>query len=128
MSRLFGVLTLDGVIPLTAHDFRSLALDLPEAVEDAHMGHPDFRVRGKIFATLPKPADDLGMVKLRPNEQTAFVQAEPKVFQPVKGGWGRRGATYVYLRAATVLSVRQALAAAWRNAAPKRLSSEANVD
>jgi hypothetical protein len=113
---------------LTADDFRSLALDLPEAVEDAHMGHPDFRVRGKIFATLPKPEDDLGMVKLTPDQQMAFVQAEPKVFQPVKGGWGRRGATYVHLRSATTASVHQALVAAWGNTAPKRLSRDAQVD
>jgi hypothetical protein len=113
---------------LTADDFRSLALDLPEAVESAHMGHPDFRVRGKIFATLPKPDEDLGMVKLTPDQQTAFVQAEPKVFQPIKGGWGRRGATYVYLRSATTASVHQALVTAWRNTAPKRLSRDTNVD
>jgi hypothetical protein len=92
------------------------------------MGHPDFRVRGKIFATLPKPDDDLGMVKLTPDQQTAFVQAEPKVFQPVKGGWGRRGATCVHLGAATAVSVRQALVAAWRNTAPKRLCNDAHVE
>jgi hypothetical protein len=113
---------------LTADDFRRLALDLPESVESAHMGHPDFRVLGKIFATLPKPAEDIGMVKLTPDQQGAFVQAEPRVFQPVQGGWGRRGATYVYLSSATAASVHQALVAAWRNTAPKRLSKSANLD
>jgi hypothetical protein len=108
---------------MTPDDFRSLALSLPEAVEAAHMGHPDFRVRGKIFATLA--ADETrGMVKLTPDQQRLFVRTEPKVFEPVAGGWGKRGATYVRLGAATEPAVRQALAAAWRNTAPKRLAAQ----
>ena len=74
---------------VTVDDFRSMALTLPEATESAHMGHPDFRVRGKIFATI-WPDDGWGMVKLTPEQQTTLVQAEPTVFMPVKGGWGRR--------------------------------------
>jgi hypothetical protein len=105
---------------MTADEFRVLALALPEAVENAHMGHPDFRVRGKIFATLWQD-EKHGMVKLTADQQTAFVRTEPAIFQPVKGAWGRRGCTSVYLQPATELSVRQALVAAWRNAAPKRL-------
>jgi hypothetical protein len=105
---------------MTIDDFRSLALALPEAIEAAHMGHPDFRVRGKIFATL-WPADELGMVKLTPEQQAQYVAAEPQVFVPVKGGWGRRGATNVRLGAATSDSVHSALLTAWRNVAPKRL-------
>jgi hypothetical protein len=105
---------------MTADEFRTLALELPEAVEAAHMGHPDFRVRGKIFATL-WPDDEHGMVKLTADQQAAFVRTEPAIFQPVRGAWGRRGCTSVALRSATELSVRQALVAAWRNAAPKRL-------
>jgi hypothetical protein len=108
---------------MTADEFRSLALSLPEASEGAHMGHPDFRVGGKIFATLG-PDETWGMVKLTPDQQALFVRTEPAVFQPVKGGWGRRGATRVELSAATEAAVRQALVVAWRNTAPKRLARQ----
>jgi hypothetical protein len=106
---------------MTADEFRDLALSLPEAAEAAHMGHPDFRVRGKIFATLG-PNEDWGMVKLTPDEQAIFVRTEPDVFQPVKGAWGRRGCTHICLEKATETAVRQAIIAAWRNMAPKGLS------
>jgi hypothetical protein len=108
---------------MTAQEFRELALSLPEATESAHMGHPDFRVRGKIFATLG-PDDSWGMVKLTSEQQGLFVRTEPNVFHPVNGAWGRRGSTYVRLEPATEPSVRQALAAAWRNTAPKRLAEQ----
>jgi hypothetical protein len=108
---------------MTADEFRSLALALPEATEGAHMGHADFRVRGKIFATLG-PDEEWGMVKLTPDLQASFVGTEPRAFQPIPGGWGRRGATKVILEAAEELTVRQALLAAWRNTAPKRLVLE----
>jgi hypothetical protein len=112
---------------MTANDFRRLALSLPEAVEDAHMGHPDFRVRGKIFATL-SPDDDWGMVKLTQDEQSSLVRAEPKVFEPFNGAWGRRGCTKVWLAKAKKASVRPALIAAWRNTAPKRLVEQYDDD
>ena len=86
------------------------------------MHHPDFRVRGKIFATLGYPDKHWAVVKLTPNEQKRFIQSDPKVFHPVKGAWGRRGNTNVYLPAAKMDSLREAVAAAWRNTAPKRLS------
>ena len=105
---------------MTADEFRSLALSFPEATENAHMNHPDFRVRGKIFATLG-PDEDWGMVKLTPDQQASFVRLEPGVFHPANGAWGRRGATIVRLGDADELTVRQALIAAWRNTAPKRL-------
>ncbi len=108
---------------MTPQEFRELALSLPEATESAHMGHPDFRVRGKIFATLG-PDEFWGMVKLTPEQQGLFVRTEPNVFQPVNGAWGRRGCTHVRLEAATEPSVRQALVAAWRNTAPKRLAEQ----
>jgi hypothetical protein len=111
---------------VTATDFRNLALSLPDSAEAAHMGHPDFRVRGKIFATLGHPDDKWGVVMLTPQQQEAFVAAEPEVFQPVPGGWGSRGATTVRLAAAVEDSARRALAAAWRNKAPKRLAREFN--
>jgi hypothetical protein len=91
---------------MTADEFRDLALALPEAIEAAHMGHPDFRVRGKIFATLG-PDEAWGMVKLTPEQQALFVRTEPDAFQPIKGGWGRRGCTQVTLEAATEPAVRQ---------------------
>jgi hypothetical protein len=108
---------------MTADEFRSLALSLPEATEESHMNHPDFRVRGKIFATLG-PDEAWGMVKLTPVQQGIFIRTEPKVFEPVKGAWGKRGCTYVRLEVASEPSVRQALIAAWRNTAPKKLAQE----
>lgn len=109
---------------MTAEQFRRLALSLPETSEVGHMGHPDFRVCGKIFATLGHPDAGWGMVKLTPLEQMLFVQSEPEVFQPVKGGWGKRGATHVRLRPAKKAGLRKALVAAWRNSAPDRLVQE----
>ncbi len=106
---------------MIADDFRNLALELPEATEGAHMGHADFRVRGKIFATLGFAGDDWGMVKLTPESQALFVRSEPGVFEPVKGAWGKRGCTNVRLTKASEPSVRQALIEAWRNTAPKKL-------
>ncbi len=108
---------------MTAEEFRSLALSLPAAAEDAHMGHPDFRVRGKIFATLG-PDEDWAMVKLTPDQQAALVRAEPEVFEPFGGAWGGRGYTKVCLAAAHEATVRPALIAAWRNTAPKRLAEQ----
>ena len=99
---------------MTASKFRALALGVPAAVESQHMGHPDFRVRGKIFATLG-PDESWGMVKLSPNEQAEFLRAEPKVFSPASGAWGRRGCTIVKLRPAKVATVREAIQAAFRN-------------
>lgn len=109
---------------MTADAFRRLALSLPEATEGSHMGHPDFRVAGKIFATLAAPDPSFAMVKLLPDQQEAFVSAEPEVFVPVKGGWGLKGATNVRLRPARAKSVRVALAAAWRNTAPPKLAAK----
>ena len=77
---------------MSADEFREIALSLPEAIEGAHVGHPDFRVRGKIFATLGFPDQTWGMAKLTPNQQQEMVARDPDIFQPVKGGWGRRGA------------------------------------
>jgi hypothetical protein len=107
---------------MTANDFRKLALSFPEAMESAHMHHPDFRVGGKIFATLGYPDKDWAVVKLTPDEQREFVENDPSGFQPVKGAWGRRGNTNIYLPAAKIDKAREALTAAWRNTAPKRLT------
>ena len=107
---------------MTPNEFRELALSLPEAIESAHMRHPDFRAGGKIFATLGYPDENSAMVKLSADDQKEFVRTSPGVFTPVKGAWGRQGATTVYLPAATTRIVRDALTAAWSKAAPKRLS------
>ena len=107
---------------MTADDFRKLALSFPEAVESAHMHHPDFRVCGKIFGTLGYPDENSAVVKLTPDEQRHLVRGDPNVFQPVKGAWGRRGSTSIHLPAAKIEIVREALGAAWRNTAPKRLA------
>lgn len=106
---------------MTADAFRKLALALPEAVEQSHMGHPDFRVGGKIFATLAAPGPGHAALMLTPEQQRAFVQGQPKMFAPVKGGWGAKGATNVVLKAATAAAVKPALLTAWRNKAPFRL-------
>jgi len=104
---------------VTADTFRKLALSFPGAVESAHMHHPDFRVGGKIFATLGYPNKEWAVVKLDVAKQNTFVRSDPEVFQPVKGAWGRRGNTHVYLPAAKVREVREAVAEAWHSIAPK---------
>jgi hypothetical protein len=109
---------------MTIEEFRKLALSLPEATEAAHMDHPDFRVRNKIFATLDYPERGCGMVKVTLNQQKLLVREEPDAFVPVKGGWGKRGATTVLLRAAKKATVVKALTAAWCNTAPKSLVAQ----
>ena len=105
-------------------DFRRLALALPAAEEGAHSGHPDFRVGGKVFASLGYPDRDWGMVKLSPEQQELRLAAAPEIFMPASGAWGRRGSTLVRLAAADEPLLRSALQAAWRNVAPKRLVAE----
>jgi hypothetical protein len=109
---------------MTANDFRKLALALPETEERAHMNHPDFRVAGKIFATLGYPDKTRGMVKLSPEDQHNFSKDHPEAFTPVKGAWGRDGATSVHLKTAKKDTLAKAIEAAWRNTAPKRLQKE----
>jgi hypothetical protein len=106
-------------VPLTLDGFRRLALSLPDVVEDAHMGHPDFRMRGRIFATLCAPDPEWGMVKLTPEQQHAFIESAPAVFTPAKGGWGRQGATNVRLHTASERTLRPALETAWNNVASR---------
>src|SRR5688500_18071526 len=108
---------------MTENEFRKMALALPEAVESADMEHPDFRVGGEIFATMQWPKQGWAMGKLPPDAQQAFIQGAPEGFTAVEGTWGVRGATSVNLRAAEKRTVRDALATAWRNCAPRRLRS-----
>src|SRR4051794_27452171 len=100
---------------MSPEDFRCLALELDGATEKAHMNHPDFRVRGKIFATLNYPAKGWGAVKLTPEQQREFMKRAPGAFAASAGAWGKRGATNVDLGAATKNIVRAALKAAWTN-------------
>jgi YjbR len=87
---------------------------MKEAVEGAHMGHPDFRVKGRIFATLH--ADRLwGMVKLPPDQQDMFVRQYPSTFVPESGAWGRSGCTAVHLKSVDEETLGEALTLAWQN-------------
>jgi hypothetical protein len=104
---------------MTADEFRDLALSFPDAYEQGHMGHPDFRVKKKIFATLG-PKEAWGMVKLTPEQQTLFIDKDPKVFEPIGGSWGLKGATKVILENAKEKNVLQALRAAWENIISKK--------
>jgi hypothetical protein len=104
---------------MTADEFRKMALEIPAAVERSHMNHPDFRVAGRIFASLGVPDENWGMVKLTRAQQRAFIDKAPEVFKPCSGAWGRQGATNVYLPAAKVSIVRAALDAAAKNLTPR---------
>jgi hypothetical protein len=106
---------------MNAADFRKLALSLPEVVEGAHMGHPDFRVGGKIFATLGYPDAKFGTVMISPQDQDLLLRRHPKAFAPAAGAWGRAGSTSVRLSAAPSRAVKLALESAWSRRAPKKL-------
>ncbi|MGN6519046.1 MAG: MmcQ/YjbR family DNA-binding protein [Dokdonella sp.] len=105
---------------LRPDDFRRLALDLPDAFEGAHMGHADFRVGKRIFATLGAPDAHWGMVKLAPEQQELFMRVDPAAFTPAKGAWGRQGCTLVRLDAVRADLLHDALCAAWRNVGQPR--------
>ena len=126
MPRPLNCISSDPVLikNMTPRQFRQMALRLPESTESSHMSHPDFRVCNKIFATLGYPDDGWGMVKLTPEQQQAFMQAAPEVFEPCSGAWGLRGATSVHLALAPEDTIRRALIVAWRNTAPKDLHPE----
>lgn len=102
---------------MTPEAFRRIALALPDSEEREHMDHPDFRVEGKVFATLGYPDRDWAMVRLYPDQQKDLIAAAPLMFAPVKGAWGEKGCTSVLLKEATEAQVKPALYAAWRNAA-----------
>jgi hypothetical protein len=99
---------------MNVSDFRRIALSLDGAEEGSHMGSPDFRLGGHIFATLAAESQGYGNLMLDPKQQAAFVAEEPDVFIPVAGGWGRNGATHVKLSVASEDVVQGALATAWR--------------
>ena len=103
---------------MTAARFRKIALGMQDAVEGAHMGHPDFRAAGRIFATLHADGRN-GMVKLTPDQQSVFVRDYPDAFSPESGAWGRQGCTRVRLAGATEEVLGEAMTLAWRSAAAR---------
>jgi hypothetical protein len=105
----------------SADDFRRIALSFPGAEEKAHMGHPDFRVGGRIFATLHAPGAEWGAAMLMPEQQELAMEAEPEAFRPAAGAWGRGGATQIRLDAVSDEWLARALEWAWRKRAPARL-------
>ena len=109
-----------------ADDFRRIALGMEGAVESAHMGHPDFRVHGRIFATLH---GDLkwGMVKLTPDQQERFVREHRATFAPENGAWGRQGCTSVRLETADEDTLGEAMTLAWQNTATTRAAGRPRV-
>ena len=109
---------------MTVEDFRRIALSLEGAEESSHMGAPDFRVGGRIFATLASQRQGYGNLMLTPEQQAAFVDELPDVFLPIAGGWGRMGMTHIRLAPASEDVLEGALRAAWKlrvekNAKPK---------
>jgi hypothetical protein len=99
---------------MTPSDFRRIALSLEGVEESSHMGSPDFRVGGRIFATLAAQSQGYGNLMLDPAQQAAFVAEQPDVFIPVGGGWGRNGATHLKLSAASEDLIYGALQTAWK--------------
>ena len=98
---------------LNAADFRRIALSLDGAAEGSHMGSADFRVGGRIFATLASQKQGFGNLMLTPDLQAEFVEAQPEIFLPIAGGWGRNGATHIRLDNADEDILTGALRAAW---------------
>jgi len=99
---------------MTPEDFRRIALSLEGTEESSHMGQPDFRVSGRIFATLAAQKQGYGNLMLSPEQQATFVEELPDVFIPIPGGWGRMGATHIVLAKANMDVLSGALEAAWR--------------
>src|ERR1700674_1756801 len=109
---------------MTAAEFRRIALSMPQATEDAHMDHPDFRVDGKIFATLGYPDKNHGMVILPPEMQKRLVESDSAAFTPAKGAGGLRGRPCVRLEAVDVPTLERAMEIAWRKRASKRVAKQ----
>jgi len=99
---------------MTPSDFRRIALSFPGAEEGSHMGAADFRVGGRIFATLAAVSQGFGNLMLTPDHQAAFILEQPGIFLPVHGGWGRNGATHIRLAAASEDVLAGALHTAWK--------------
>ena len=112
---------------MNAKDFRRIALSLEGAEEGSHMGAMDYRVGGRIFATLASVKQGYGNLMLTPEQQAAFVEELPEVFLPVHGGWGRNGATHVRLAAVSEDVLEGALRTAWKLRADKNAKTGKGV-
>src|SRR5690242_1328899 len=99
---------------MNTEDFRRIALSLEGAEERSHMGAPDFRVGGRIFATLASQNQGYGNLMLTPEQQAIFVEELPEVFVPIAGGWGRMGATHIRLAVVNEDVLAGALRTAWK--------------
>jgi hypothetical protein len=99
---------------VTVKDFRRIALSLDGVEESSHMGQPDFRVGGRIFATLAAAEQGYGNLMLTPEQQATFVEELPEVFIPIAGGWGKNGATHIRLAVANKDVLEGALRTAWK--------------
>jgi hypothetical protein len=106
---------------MNTRDFRRIALSMEGAEESSHMGNPDFRVGGRIFATLASAKQGYGNLMLTLEQQAAFVGELPEVFVPIAGGWGRMGMTHIRLAEATEDVLTGALRAAWKLRVDKNL-------
>lgn len=104
---------------MKAADFRRIALSFEGAAEGSHMGAADFRVGGRIFATLASEKQGYGNLMLSPDQQAEFVSELPKIFLPVAGGWGRMGATHIRLAQANEDVLTGALRVAWKSRVEK---------
>src|ERR1700710_2035791 len=104
---------------MNAKDIRRLALLLEGAEESSHMGAADFRVGGRIFATLASVQQGFGNLKFTPEQQAAFVEEQPELYVPIAGGWGRMGMTHIRLPVATEDALSGALRTAWKNRVEK---------
>ena len=114
---------------MSASRFRRAALALSDAIESAHHGKADFRVGKRIFATLGHPDENWGTLKLTVDQQAMLVDAEPDIFRPVPGGWGKQGYTNIRLAKADAATLKSALAMAWGNVAPQgKARSRAKTD
>jgi hypothetical protein len=112
---------------MDAADFRRIALSLPGAEEGSHMGSPDFRVGGRIFATLASQSQGYGNLMLTPEQQAEFVGELPDVFVPIAGGWGRMGSTHIRLAAANEDVLTGALRTAWKLRMEKNSKTKAKT-
>ena len=107
---------------MTPNAFRRIALEMQDAVEGAHMAHPDFRANGRIFATLHADGKQ-GMVKLTPDQQETFMRENPHTFTPASGAWGRQGCTMVHLSAVDEETLGEAMTLAWQQATTAKVKT-----
>ena len=110
---------------MRADDFRRIALGMKDAIEGAHMGHPDFRVDNRVFASLRTDKEQrmIGMVILTPDQQQRFVEEAPEAFDPVNGAWGLQGCTNVRLETVGEEQLGEAMTLAWRNRVEKNAAA-----